>query len=280
MAKLPLSILIPTKNSALFLENALLSASFAQEIIILDDNSNDETLAIAKKYQTRIIQRSIKDFSLKRDFLKEKATQPWLFYLDADERISRPLKKEIEEAINLNHRGAYQVNRLNVFWGKIFHYGGWSPSWVIRFFSKDSLVRWQGQLHEQPVYKGRLFSFRSPLIHLSHNNLRKSLENTLSWSWLEAQLFYEAHHKPVKWYHFVSAPLREIFFRLIKKGGYKDGLEGFLESIMQGISKFITYERLWELQNGKLKEKYSRLDKILKQNKFDSNILLYETKNK
>ncbi|NOY14927.1 MAG: glycosyltransferase family 2 protein [bacterium] len=278
MPKLPISILILTKNSQQFIKTALISASFADEIIILDDGSTDNTLAIASRYTNKIIkyQKNDNDFSLKRNLLKDQASHPWLFYLDADERISQQLKNEIEKVVNANKPGVYQINRLNIFWGKPFFYGGWSPSWVIRFFHKDCLIKWQGQLHEQPAYKGQLQSLSQPLIHLSHSDLKKSLENTLAWSWIEAGLFVKANHRPVKWYHFFSAPLKEFIFRFIKRQGYRDGLEGLLDSIMQAISKFITYERLWELQNGKLETKYNLIDQKLKTNNFDFNSIKHK----
>ncbi len=278
MPKLPISILILTKNSAAFLENALLSASFAKEIIILDDNSTDNTLSIAKKHKAKIIKDSLTDFAAKRNLIKQHATQPWLFYLDADERIPSQLQQEIANIIKNNQTGAYQINRLNIFWGKPFCHGGWSPDWVIRFFHKDYLTRWQGSLHEQPVYKGTLKNCQNPLIHLSHSSLEKSLINTLNWSWIEAKLLFNTNHPKIKWYHFISAPTKEFIFRFIKKQGYKDGLEGFLESIMQAISKFITYERLWELQNGQLTTKYQQIDDQLKNTNFDLDKLLNEFK--
>ncbi len=271
MPKLPISILILTKNSADYLKPALESVKFANEIIILDDSSTDETINIAKKYTDKIISdpKSTKNFANKRNILKNQATNNWLFYLDADERIPSQLQQEIVGIIKNNQPAAYQVSRLNIFWGKPFYHGGWSPDWVIRLFHKNSLTKWQGQLHEQPEFKGELESLKSPLIHLSHSGLTKSLTNSLSWSWLEAKLLYDNHHPRVKWYHFISAPLREFGYRFLKKSGYKDGLEGFLESIMQMISKFITYERLWELQNGRLKDKYDLIDRQLTSSNFD-----------
>jgi hypothetical protein len=105
-------------------------------------------------------------------------------------------------------------------------------------------------LHEQPKVKGEVGKLTEPFVHFSHRgSFEHKLENTIKWSKLEAQMLYNAGHPPVDIKRFLGAMGREFYKRMIKYQAWRDGKEGILEAIYQVFSVFITYARLWEMQN-------------------------------
>lgn len=187
-------------------------------------------------------------FSDWRNLGAKKASGNWLLYVDSDEEVTNNLKKEILEAAASNNSAAFAIPRRNIFLGHEMHWGGWSPDYVIRLIKKDSLVRWYGDLHEQPEIKGRVAYLKARLIHTSHRNLTEMVDKTNKWSEIEARLLYNSHHPRMNFFRFTSAAFREFWYRAVVKLGFLDGTPGVIEIIYQVYSRLITYSKLWELQ--------------------------------
>lgn len=261
-----LSVIVLAKNVEKEIIPALKSAHFANEIILVDTGSTDKTVEIAKPFVTKIIKTSsVQNFARWRNQGAESSNGDWLLYLDSDERIPKKLSQEILATVNEPLHNAYTIARYEVFLGK--HLNHWPDSRVLRLIKKDSLVRWQGKLHEQPQIKGTIGNLRNQMIHLSHKNINEKVLNTLNWSQVEAELLLKANHPPVKAWRLFRIIFTEFFQRFIKQGLWKDGTEGAIESIYQSFSKFLTYIQLWQLQRKpSLKETYQDIDKqILKE---------------
>jgi glycosyltransferase involved in cell wall biosynthesis len=255
MKKLNLSVVIITRNEGKMIKNCLSSAeNFAEEIILVDNGSTDNTVTVARKYGAKIIHYTDhkKDFSYLRNTGLKAAKNDWIFYLDADERITPGLKKEILSVTDSPEwASAFAVPRRNFWLGKRVRYGGAWPDYVIRLFRKDKLKRWEGRLHEQPVFEGKLVHLAEPMIHITHRDLSSMLEKTKEWSKVEAELLFEAHHPPVTWWRFSRIMATEFWKRAIKLQGWRDGAVGWIEIIFQMFSRFVTYARLWEMQQRK-----------------------------
>lgn len=251
MKKPILSVIVFTRNEAVNIKACLEPASqLADEIVLIDNNSEDQTVEIAKGFKkTRVYQHKLTDFASQHNFGQKKATGDWLFFLDADERISKQLSKQIEEIIK-NSRGqmAFKVNRINIFLGQELKYGGWSPDTPTRLFKRDSLIKWQGAIHESAVIKGETSYLNGALYHLGHRSLTAMLDKTIKWSVMEAKLRLQASHPLVTWWRVLRMGVSEFFKRLIVKQGWRDGMAGWLEVIYQSISIMVTYLRLWEMQ--------------------------------
>jgi glycosyltransferase involved in cell wall biosynthesis len=259
-----ISILILTKDEEEMIGGCLKSAEWADEIILLDNNSKDKTLEIAKKYTNKIFQKEFESYDKERNFLRDKAKGDWILYLDADERITTQIKNEIQDAICHTPYTAFAIPRKNILLGKWLKHGGFWSDYQIRLFKKDKLLGWEGELHEQPKFDGGLGHLKNPLLHLSHRNFEQMMRKTLGWSKIEARLRLEAGHPKISGWRLVRVTLTEFFDRLIKKQGFRDGTEGWLEVIYQSFSVFITYARLWEMQRKeKLKETYEKIDQEL-----------------
>ena len=247
-----LSIVVIGRNEEKLIGDCFKSAAFADELILLDGGSTDKTIKIAQDYQARVIPQAVKekDWAAWHNQGKEEAHGEWLFYLDADERITSELEKEIKDIIEegLGEFSAFAVPRLNVLLGREMFFGGWYPDYQIRLFHKDKLDKWVGKLHERPVYEGQLGYLKQPIKHLTHRDLFSMVEKTNYWSLIEAKLLYEAHHPSMAPWRFFRIMLTEFWERGIKKQGWRDGIVGWIEIIYQMFSRFMTYAKLWELQ--------------------------------
>jgi glycosyltransferase involved in cell wall biosynthesis len=254
MNKEKISIVIITENEEQMIEDCLKSVVWADERIILDGDSTDKTLQIAEKYQTKIFPQEVKekDWAAWHNQGKTKSSGEWLFYLDADERITPELQKEIMGIIkNHNSHSAFAVPRQNILLGKPMRFGGWYPDYQIRLFRKDKLIRWQGKLHERPIFKGTLGYFKNPILHLTHRDLVSMVQKTILFSNVEVQLLYQANHPPVVWWRILKVMTGEFFDRFGKKQAWRDGIVGWIEGLFQVFNKFLIYARLWEKQQAK-----------------------------
>lgn len=236
----------------------------ADEIVFLDNNSQDKTVEIARKYTKNILIKDFEGYANERNILAKEAKGDWILYIDADERISAQLKDEILTTVKDTQHSAFGIPRKNILLGKWQKYGGWWPDYQIRLFRKSDFLGWEGKLHESPKFKGTLGHLENPLIHLTHRDIVSMMEKTAKWSEVEAQLRLQASHPEISGWRLARVALTEFCGRFFRKQGFRDGTEGWIESIFQAFSVFITYARLWEMQRQeKLSQTYKKFDEEL-----------------
>lgn len=156
-----IGVIILTRNDQQWLPAALESAKWADQIVVVDDGSTDQTLKIARQYTDKIVElkqyEEQIDFSQKRNVGLEKISTDWVFYLDSDERILATLKEEISQILNSKTvEVAWAVPRRNVILGEEKSYSAFWPDYVIRLFKRSALRQWSGKVHEQPEFDGQL----------------------------------------------------------------------------------------------------------------------------
>lgn len=250
-----LSAIIVAKDEEEMIGDCLESIKWADEIILIDTGSTDKTCQIAKQYKAKIFEKTDGNFSDWRNFGAQKSTSEWLLYIDADERVTPLLRKEIQVLVKSWELGvgsypAFAIPRRNIRLGKEMRFGGWWPDYVVRLMRKDKLRKWVGELHEQPEINGLMGKLKNALVHFSHRgSIEHKVSNTINWSKTEAKLLYQAGHPKMNVIRFLSAMGREFGDRMIKKQAWRDGKEGIIEAFYQVFSVFITYVRLWEIQN-------------------------------
>lgn len=262
-----LSIIIMGQNVEKEVIPSFKTSQFADEIIYVDTftGSTDGTLDIARKYATKIVKSESYNFSTWRNDGNSVATGDWLLYLDTDERITKPLAEEIREAIKNDNFSAYTIPRYEVFLGK--HLDHWPDARVLRLIRKTALNGWRGKLHEQPSIDGKIGQLHREIIHLSHKNIDEKITSTIRWSRIEAEMLFKANHPQMAGWRFVRIMFTEFADRFFRQGLWRDGVEGWIEAIYQMFSKFITYERLWEMQRKPSLEKtYEEIDKKIIEN--------------
>jgi glycosyltransferase involved in cell wall biosynthesis len=243
-----LSVIILAKNEAETIGDCIdgVKNIHPQEVLVIDDESSDDTAKIAKLHGASVINVRQKNFAQMREFAAAKATGDWLFYVDADERVTKALSVEIQTTLaQESPPTAYEIKRVNFYLGK-----RWPKEEVLlRLMRKSSLIKWFGAVHETPEVSGEIGTLNAPLYHYTHRNLEEMVENTLRWSTVEAQLRVDTNHPPVTWWRIPRVMITQFFTYYISQGGWKVGTVGLIESTYQAFSIFITYAKLWELQN-------------------------------
>lgn len=242
-----ISAIIISRNEETRIAKCLSSLAWVDEIIVVDNGSIDSTREIAKEQGAIVIlEGDVHDFAKLRNIGKENAHGEWLLYIDADEVVSPQLAKEMREAVS-NQQSAisgYEIRRKNYYLGHPWP----GDEYILRLMRKDALKEWYGELHESPRVKGEAGTLHAPLLHHTHRTLEEMVTKTNEWSEAEATLRLRAGHPPVVWWRFIRVMLTAFFDSFIWKSGWRAGVVGWIESIYQAFSIFITYAKLWELQ--------------------------------
>ncbi|OGE28521.1 hypothetical protein A2867_05065 [Candidatus Daviesbacteria bacterium RIFCSPHIGHO2_01_FULL_40_11] len=264
-----LSAVVITKNEEERIKACLDSVKWADEIIVIDNGSVDHTLEIAREYTEKIFKVNLQDFSSLRSLATKKASGDWVLFVDADERVLESLKKEIETMINFADYSAYAISRRNVIFGTEVRYGPFWPDWVIRLLKKSDFEGWVGKIHEYPKFKGKLGYSKNSLLHLTHRNIDQIVLKSLEWSKIDAKLRLDADHPKMSGWRFLRIFICEVFNQGVLRKGFFNGSVGLMDSLLQALSLYITYIRLWEIQQSKPREKvYEEIDKSLIENGF------------
>ena len=243
-----ISGIIITKNAENIIADCLDSLLFCDEIVVIDNSSSDRTGEIANKMGAKVFDRSSDDFSDLRNFGLEKASGEWIVYVDADEKVTKELAADIKNKTAHENFSAFKVKRKNFYfgvheWPYIEH--------LEKVFKKDKLEGWYGRLHESPKVKGEIGELEGYLLHYTHRDLSSMVQKTIEWSKIEAELRFKAGHPKMTWWRFPRVMLTSFFDSYIKQNGWKAGTVGLIESMYQSFSAFITYARLWEMQQKK-----------------------------
>lgn len=246
--------IVIAKDEEQMIADCLDSLSFCDEIIVVDNNSKDHTAEIAKRAGAKVYTYKTDDFSDLRNYGLKKAEGDWILYVDADERVDNNLKTSITHLTTNSDRiqqfNAYFLKRKNFYLG--------NNEWpyvekLERLFRKDCLKEWTGKLHESPIVDGKIGELDGFLNHYTHRDLSLMLDKTIEWADIEAELRFKTNHPKMTWWRFPRVMLGAFLNSYIKEGGFRVGTAGLIESIYQAFSIFITYAKLWELQNEKEK---------------------------
>lgn len=264
-----LSAVVLTKNEQDRLKVCLESIKWVDEIIIIDDRSEDRTLEIAQGYTDKIFAFKGLDFAARRNKGMEKAKGDWVLYVDSDERVLDNLKGEIEEFIASSVYSALAISRKNIIFGREVKYGPFWPDWVIRLLKKENFISWVGDIHEYPQFNGSLGYSKNSLLHLTHRGIDQIVLKSLEWSKIDAKLRLKSRHPSLSGWRILRVFITEIINQGILRKGFFNGSVGVMDSILQTFSLFMTYVRLWQLQQNKpLEEIYDDIDKRIMEDGF------------
>lgn len=244
-----LTVAVLTKNEELCIADCLESVKgFADEILVIDEGSDDRTVDIAKKLGAKVLTHKFTSFSDKRNFAMDNSKSDWVLYLDADERATDAFEKEIENTLgDFNDDegiGGYFIRRNNFYYGREWGY----VDRMHRLFYKKKFKRWRGDVHETAEVEGKFGEIKSPVIHDTRKSIERMVEKTNSWSETEADLRFKSHHPKMTTLRFVKIMITGFTQSYFGQNGYRNGTAGMIEAIYQAFSLFITYAKLWERQ--------------------------------
>jgi glycosyltransferase involved in cell wall biosynthesis len=261
MEGMKLSVILAAYNEESMIESCLKLLGFADEIVVVvDSRSDDRTERIAKKYTKRVFRRKLESFATQKNYGIGKATGDWIMVVDADERITPALAAEVESVLaDPGDRVAFKIPIRNFFFARAMKFGGWQEQ-HIRLIKK-SQARYSGDIHETLSPRGPVGELREPIWHFSHRNIQNMMGKTVNYGEVQAEEMLRAGHPKVTVSSFFKVIAKELNFRLIKKRGHKDGVQGTIESVYQAFSLFVVYVILWQKQQKpSLEKKYQQLE--------------------
>lgn len=246
-----ISAIIPTFNEEVTIEKAIKSVSFANEVLVIDSFSTDKTVEIARALNVKVVQRKFDDFSSQKNYALTQTTHDWIYILDADERVTSELKKEILQKVeNPEDYVGFYVYRTFYFLGKKLNYSGWQRDKVIRLFKKDN-CKYDGKLvHERIITEGKIGFLKNKLEHYSYRGYDHYINKLNHYSALKARSLYEQGKKVTLFHVLVKPPVRFIIHFIIRLG-FLDGFPGFVIAAVQAYGVLTRYIKLWMLRNTK-----------------------------
>ena len=239
-----ITAIIPTLNEEIHIEAAIKSVDFADEIIVIDSYSTDNTVLLAEKHNVKIIKRKFDDFSSQKNFAIDKAKHPWIYILDADERVSKKVKKEILKAVKKpkDYVGFF-VRRSFYFAGKNINYGGCQRDKVVRLFLKE-FCKYEGVVHETIKADGQLGFFKNKIEHYSYKNYDHYISKMNHYGELRADEYFKKGKKINYLFHIIIKPIARFFIHYIIRFGFLDGFQGFMFAKAQAYGVYVRYIKL------------------------------------
>ncbi|MBI5127741.1 glycosyltransferase family 2 protein [Candidatus Roizmanbacteria bacterium] len=254
-----LSAVILTKNEDKNIERCLKSLDFVDEVIIVDDYSDDKTLEIIQKIDVgvghdrpvfKVIQRKLNgDFAGQRNFGISKANSDWVLFIDADEEVTKELRNEILEHLQVD-KEAFYLKRRDFFWGKELKYGELKQIrqlGFIRLIRKNS-GQWLGNVHEVFHTAKKTGQLNGFINHYPHPNLKEFIKDINYYSSLRAEELNRLNIK-VNILEIIFVPALKFIFNYLINFGFLDGVQGFTYAFMMSFHSFLVRSKLYQLQN-------------------------------
>ncbi|NCN50950.1 MAG: glycosyltransferase family 2 protein [Candidatus Pacebacteria bacterium CG10_big_fil_rev_8_21_14_0_10_44_54] len=245
-----LSIVVTTKNAARTLERTLKSVRFADEIVVVDMMSSDETQLIARRFTDKVFTTADVGYvEPARNFSLSKAKGEWVLVVDADEVVSATLRDQILQVIELDSNVVcYAIARKNILFGKWVQTAGWWPDFQPRLFQRGC-VEWSDAIHSKPKVTGESVHFPADeALAFEHYNYESISEFV---SRMDLYTTIAAQNK-VGRDTIVEGPVdvfrREMLQRLFPLRGIDGGYRGLLLAFLQGFSEVVQAAKFWQLQ--------------------------------
>ncbi|MGV8994290.1 MAG: glycosyltransferase family 2 protein [Flavobacterium sp.] len=246
-----LSVLIITLNEAKQMKPLLADLQFADEVVIVDSYSTDETEEVVKEFpNVRFIQNKFENYTHQRNFAIGQAKNNWILFLDADERLTPSLKEEIIETIQTNNTYvAFLFFRTFMFKNEKLKFSGWQTDKIFRLFHKEfAKYTTERLVHEKLDVQGKIGVFKNPLIHYSYADYQSYKAKMLSYGKLKAQEKFAKKMKPSvvkRIFHPVYSFLYSYTIRL----GFLDGKKGITICYLNALSVHERYKELQKLNS-------------------------------
>ena len=256
-----ISVVINTLNEEKNIKRAISSIkSFADEIVVVDMESSDKTCEIAKNLGAKVFSHKKTGYvEPARNFAIEKASNPWVLILDADEEVPASLVKNIEKILKDPKADYFRIPRKNIIFGKWIKNSRWWPDMNIRLFKKGH-VSWNEVVHTVPMTEGVGANLDESeelaIIHHNYDSVDEYISRMNRYTTEYARLKVEDGYK-FYWKDVVSKPSGEFLSRYFFGKGYKDGLHGLALALLQSFSELVVYLKIWQM------DKFREIDPTL-----------------
>lgn len=248
--KLPLSVCIIAKNAASQIGACLDSVSFADEVLVVDSGSTDDTTSISAALGCRVIEKDWLGFGRQKQFAVAEAHHDWVLCMDVDERVTPALAASIAQALAGNAFKAYRMPRRNRFFGRWLAYGEGYPDWSLRLFHRQYASWSNDPVHEAVITTATIGRLQGDLLHESAEDVSTYLQKQNRYSSLHAEALYEQGVRASYAKLFLSPLARFVKFYFFRRG-FLDGGPGFAHIAIGCFAAFAKYAKLIELSNKK-----------------------------
>lgn len=245
----PVTATLITLNEAANIQAALESLSWADEIIVVDSQSTDDTVAIARRFTDKVIVRPWPGYSAQKNFAAEQASHDWIFSLDADERVTPALAAEIKSLLAAGPACAgYRVPRVTFHLGRWMRSTDWYPDYQLRFYDRRR-AQWAGKhVHESVKAEGRVEDLRGELQHYAYRDLAHHFQTMDRYTTLAARQMFEEGRR-AGFFDLMVHPPAAFLRNYILRGGIRDGVPGLIVSAMNARYVGLKFAKLWELSS-------------------------------
>jgi Glycosyltransferases involved in cell wall biogenesis len=227
------------------------SVSWADEIVIVDSDSTDRTIEIAKKYTDRIYNREFRGYKDKHEYSDSLTVGDWIFWIDADERVTPELRASIDTVRKRDPAtlpDGFRIARHTRYLSRWISHSTWYPDYQMRLYRKAASY-WDGvSPHETARVRGPVEILKGELRHHTKRNLTEHQEVMNSYSSLAAD-YLDRNGKTIRGPELFFVPFAVFFRTYIIKQGFRDGIPGLIISIFTAYSVFLKYAKLWEKKN-------------------------------
>lgn len=241
-----LSAIVIAKNEASNIAACLAGLAFCDERIVVDSGSDDGTIGIAQENGARVFSHSWKGFGAQKNYALSLATGEWVLSIDADERVSPDLAREIMTAVGSPCADAYEIPRVTTFLDRPMRGGDGSSDAVLRLFRREKARFSDDLVHERVVCDGKVARLSAPLMHHSVRRLEDALSRVDRYSSASAEMIASSGRRV----SFASGIWHGLwtFIRVyLLQGGFLDGREGFLQAIANAEGSYYRYMKAWLL---------------------------------
>jgi glycosyltransferase involved in cell wall biosynthesis len=244
-----ISVTVITKDEEKNISDCLKSVQWADEIIVVDSESSDRTIELAKKFTDKVIIRKWEGYVPQKRYALSLASNEWVLSLDADERITPELKDEILSLLPGEVDG-YKIRRKNFLHKKEITSCGWENDYQLRLMRKDKASFSDRLVHEKFIVDGQMDKLKNPMIHYTFSSFSEYFSKINHYSSLKAQELITKKKRVGGWTIF-SHTVSAFFAFFIVRLGFRDGVYGLIISLLHSVSTMMNYIKLWELQNKK-----------------------------
>ncbi len=239
-----ISAVLLCHNEAAVLPRCLRSLAWTDEIVVVDDDSTDESVVVAEQHGARVFHRRLDRYDTQRNYAAQQSTSEWVLSIDPDEEVPPELAAEIREVISRpDALDVYGIPFRHHMLGRWIGHGGW-PAPLTRLYRRDQ--QWSGAVHEQVVKGARYGVLRAAMRHYSHRNVSEFLAKLDRYTDREAaaRAAAGARHSNLK---MVLSPLRDFLRRYLREGGWRDGTAGLVLAILMAFYVFSVRAKTWQL---------------------------------